>query len=288
MSNNLNEIALEIREILEKKQQELELKFIEETHTYYIKDDDGIIRNDYPSVSKVLKYFYKPFDSDGMSLKMSNGDKNKQKQLLNEWKMVADKSTNMGSCVHYELEKYLINEHGNYKEVRTPIFNVDDEQKIKSNNMISGGKDFLSLIKKRGAIHLDTELNLASNEFKYVGQCDNAWIINDNNGNLSFFLTDYKTNQPKNFEVKPYNGYLLNPFQNYRDYALTHYYLQIPLYGKLLIDMLKGSKYENIKMSGGIVVLLKDNGEFVEYRVPKDIKDKILSLDIKKFIKYVI
>lgn len=285
MNTELVKISEEIRDILEEKRQQLELSFVEETHTYFIKDENGIIRSDYPSVSKVLKSFYVPFDSEAMALKKSNGNKNKQKQLLNEWKIAGDKSTNLGSSVHYELEKYLINENNNYKEVRKPIFEIDDEQKIKSKNMINAGKDFLSLIKNRGAVHLDTELNLASNSLKYVGQCDNAWIINDNKNNLSFFLTDYKTNQPKNFVIKPYNGYLLPPFQNYRDYALTHYYLQIPLYGKLLIDMLKGTKYENIKMSGGIVVLLKDDGTFTEYRVPLDIRDTILNMDLKNKLK---
>ena len=84
--------------------------------------------------------------------------------------------------------------------------------------------------------------------------------------------------------VKPYHGNLLTPFNRYRDYALTKYYLQIPLYGRLVQSMLEGTKYGNIKMSGGIVVLLKDNGSFVEYRVPNDINREILTMDLNKYI----
>ena len=35
---NLNEVALEIREIIKEKQEELNLTFIEDTHTYFMKD----------------------------------------------------------------------------------------------------------------------------------------------------------------------------------------------------------------------------------------------------------
>lgn len=285
MRNNLNEIVIEIREILEKKRQELELRFVEKSHTYYLKDENGKVRKDYPSVSKVLKNFYIPFDAGKKALEMSNGDVTKQKVLLNEWKMAGDLSTNMGSRVHYELEKHLINEEGKYKKLRKPIFECNDEQIIKSDNMISAGKNFLKLMKERGAVSLDTEINLGSNELKYVGQCDNGWLILNKYNDLSLLITDYKSNQPKNFEVKPYNGYLLKPFDKYRDYALSHYFIQIPLYGKLLINMLKGSKYENITMSGGIVVLLKDDGSFIEYRVPNDIKETVLNLNISDYIK---
>ena len=38
MTKDLNEIAKEIREILQKRRDELELTFVEDTHTYYMKD----------------------------------------------------------------------------------------------------------------------------------------------------------------------------------------------------------------------------------------------------------
>jgi hypothetical protein len=62
---------------------------------------------------------------------------------------------------------------------------------------------------------------------------------------------------------------------------LGHYYLQLPFYGKLLVKMLEGTKYENIKLLGCIVVLLKDDETYQEFRVPKDIISTIMEMDMK-------
>jgi hypothetical protein len=285
MNLELLKTSEEIRNILEERRNKIKLSFIEDKHIYYMENLKGEVTTKWPSVSKVLKSFYEPFDSDTKSLEMCNGNKEKQKELLAEWKMAGDLSTNMGSRVHFELEKELIKQYGEYKEVRQPIFECDDERIIKSDYMINAGKDYINLMNERGAVLLDTEIVLGSPEEGYTGQPDKAWLINDRNNKLSFFITDWKTNQPKNFQVKPYHGYMYEPFQKYRNFDLNKYYVQIPLYGRLLLNMLKGTKYENIKMSGGIVVLLKDDGSFVEYRVPNEIRDTILTMDLSKRLK---
>ena len=48
--------------------------------------------------------------------------------------------------------------------------------------------------------------------------------------------------------------------------------------------MLKGSKYENIKLIGCIIVLLKETGEFEEFRINKNIINTILEMDMGKYI----
>ena len=52
---NLKDISLEINELLEQKRKQLELTFIEEDHVYYMKDVDGNIKNDFLSVSRLVK-----------------------------------------------------------------------------------------------------------------------------------------------------------------------------------------------------------------------------------------
>ena len=52
---NLKETAKEIREILDKRRKDIELTFIEEEHKYFMKDEDGEIKSNFPSVSKVFK-----------------------------------------------------------------------------------------------------------------------------------------------------------------------------------------------------------------------------------------
>jgi hypothetical protein len=78
---------------------------------------------------------------------------------------------------------------------------------------------------------------------------------------------------------------MLVPFEEYPDNALGHYYLQLPFYGKLLIKMLEGTKYENIKLFGCIVVLLKETQEYEEFRVPKPILNTIMEMDMSLVLK---
>ena len=282
---DLEFIVEDIRNLLEKRRQELELTFIEEEHIYFMKDVDGVVKSNYPSVSKIIKKFHKPFDAEGMALKMSKGDPEGQAQLLAEWKLAGDLSTNMGSRVHFELETDVINRYGNYKEVRQPIFNINEEQKRKSDNMIKAGKDFLDVMLERGGVLLDTEIVLGDPEEQITGQPDKCWLMmNKDKTDFGFVITDWKSNQPKNFEVHHYTGRLYPPFNNYHDNALGHYYLQLPLYARLLLKMLKGTKYENNKFLGGVIVLLKEDGTFVEYKVPPQINNAILTMDLSKYI----
>ena len=75
------------------------------------------------------------------------------------------------------------------------------------------------------------------------------------------------------------------PFDNIDSTALGHYYLQLPFYGKLLMKMLEGSEYENKKLLGNIVVLVKEDGTFEEYKVPVEVTQKILLMDMDKILK---
>ena len=283
---DLKEVSEEIKDLLEKRRQELDLTFIEEEHLYFMKDLDGVVKTNFPSVSKIIKKFHKWFDAEAMSLKMTGGDVEGAAQLREEWKKSGIMSTNLGSRVHFELEKNLINRHEDYKEVRQPIFEVNEEQIIRSDNMINAGKEFLNLMIERGAVLLDTEIVLGDPEEQYTGQPDKVWIMeNKNKDGFGFVITDWKTNQPKNFKVQHYTGRMYHPFNEYHDTALSHYYIQLPLYGRLLLKMLKGTKYENSKLLGSVVVLLKDDGIFEEYRVPPQIQQKVLTMDLTKFIK---
>ena len=94
-------IGQEIRDLITKKQEELELSFVEDDHIYYIRDNNGVIRTDFPSVSTVIKQFYNDFPALDKSLDMCNGDIVKQDELLREWTGTADYANSKGSRVHY-------------------------------------------------------------------------------------------------------------------------------------------------------------------------------------------
>lgn len=283
---DLKKITEELREIISQRQKELKLTFVEDKHIYYMQDIDGKIKSNFLSVSKLMKKFSKPFDSHAKSLQMADGDKEIQQKLLTEWKQAGDYSTNMGSRVHFHLESILVTQYGDYKEVRSPIFTVDETQILKGDKMIAAGRQFLDLMHERGAVLIDTEMVLGDPELGYTGQPDKLWLMmNRDKDDFGLVVTDWKSNQPKNFVAQPYNGFLYPPFQTFRDYALTHYYLQLPLYARLFLRMLRGSKYENLKLFGGVVVLLKDDGTFHEYKVPPEINNRILTMDLSKYTK---
>jgi hypothetical protein len=46
----------------------------------------------------------------------------------------------------------------------------------------------------------------------------------------------------------------------------------------------QGSKYENVKLYGGIVVHLGEDGKYEEFRVPKDVQQTILNMDMSHYL----
>jgi hypothetical protein len=123
-------------------------------------------------------------------------------------------------------------------------------------------------------------------ELGYTGQPDKVWLTTNATGtDFGLLITDWKSNKEKNFQVNSYTKSMLPPFEEYPDNALGHYYLQLPFYGKLLIKMLEGTKYENMKLFGCIVVLLKDTQEYQEFRTPRPIIDRIMNMDMSLVLK---
>jgi hypothetical protein len=277
----LNEVASEIREIIAERQKSLGLVFEEDKHVYTMNG-----KKDYPSVSKVLKSFYREFPLEEAALKKAGGNPQEAERLKEEWAAAGTYSTNLGSRVHYILEKTLIENNGGYKEVRQPIFDCDLTQLMKSDNMIFAGKRYLELMESRNVELLDTEMVLGDPELGYVGQPDKVWLTMNKSGDeFGLLITDWKTNKKKNFQETSYTDRMYEPFEKYPNTALGHYYLQLPLYGKLLLKMLEGTKYENIKLYGCIISHLQEDTFFEEYRVPKEVIDTVLEMDVKKYIK---
>ena len=162
---DLLKISQEIKDLIELRRKNIRLSFIEEDHVYFMEDKNGQLRNDFPSVSKVLKEFYVPFDANLKSFQMSGGDVYLQKELIDKWKKAGDYSTNMGSRVHYILEDELIKRNNSYKEIRKPIFECDDTQIQKGDMMITAGKKYLDLLQKTGIINM-----LAASPYLYMGK----------------------------------------------------------------------------------------------------------------------
>lgn len=276
----LNDITKEIREVISQRQEKLGLTFQEDKHIYTMNG-----KTNWPSVSKVLKKFYKPFPTEEAAYNKAGGDPEKQKQLIEEWAAAGSYSTNLGSRVHFVLEEEAIKRYGSYKEVRKPIFECDLTQLMKSDKMIVAGKRYLDLLEQREVVLLDTEIVLGDPELGYTGQPDKVWLTyNKSKNDVGLLITDWKTNKPKNFQETDFTDRMYHPFSELPNNALGHYFVQLPLYGKLLIKMLEGSKYENIKLYGCIIAHLREDTQFEEFRVPKKVIETVMDMDIKKHL----
>lgn len=281
---DLKKIAQEIRNIILEKQKEFQLTFEEESHTYTMLDESGNIRNDFPSVSKVMKLFYDEFPTEKAAFNKAKWDVDEAKRLMEEWAESGRKSTNLGSRCHFILEEHTLKEFGIEKEVRQPIFDCDAEQIIKSDSMIVAGKRYIDLLKERGCVLIDTEMVLGHPELGYTGQPDKVWLVVGTNGKVGILITDWKSNKPKNFMTNSYTKFMKSPFRDLPDNALGHYNLQLPFYGKLLLKMLEGTKYEDLQLLGCIIVLITDEREYHEYRVSKKTINTILEMDVKEYL----
>lgn len=281
---DLKKIAQEIRDIISERQKEFQLTFEEESHKYTMLDNKGNLRSDFPSVSKVMKLFYDEFPTEQAAFNKAGGDPDEAERLVNEWAELGRKSANLGSRCHFFLEEHTLKEFGIDKVVRQPIFDCDAEQIIKSDTMIIAGKRYIELLKERGCVLIDTEIVLGHPELEYTGQPDKVWLVIGTNGKVGILITDWKSNKPKNFVVTRYTKKMKSPFEDLPDNALGHYNTQLPFYGKLLLKMLEGSKYEDIQLLGCIIVLITDEREYHEHRVSKKTMNKILEMDVKKYL----
>jgi len=282
---DLKKIAQEIRDIISERQKEFQLTFEEESHKYTMLDKNGVLKSDFPSVSKVMKLFYDEFPTEQAAFNKAGGDPDEAERLVNEWAELGRKSANLGSRCHFFLEEHTLKEFGIDKVVRQPIFDCDAEQIIKSDTMIIAGKRYIELLKERGCVLIDTEIVLGHPELGYTGQPDKVWLVIGTNGKVGILITDWKSNKPKNFEVTRYTKKMKKPFEDLPDNALGHYNTQLPFYGKLILKMLEGSKYEDIQLLGCIIVLITEEREYHEHRVSKKTMNKILEMDVKKYLK---
>ena len=235
---DLYKVRDEILEIVKKRQQELQLTFEEEKHQYTMLDNNSVLKDDWYSVSKIIKKYYDEFPAEEIALKKAKGDIDEQQKLLKEWSDAGTYSTNLGSRTHFLLEQKSLKMFDIKKDVRQPIFDCDFDQILKSDRMVSGGIKCLELMKERGAVLLDTEMVLGDNELCYVGQPDKMWLIENKEKNqIGIFCTDWKTNKVKNFESNHFTKPMKYPFNKLPNNALGHYYVQLPLYLRLLFKI---------------------------------------------------
>lgn len=204
---DLYEIANDIRNILDERRKELNLYFIEDNHKYFMNNVEGVNKSNWLSVSSVLKKFYRPFPTEEASLRKAKGDVEVQKKLKKEWIRMGSYANNLGSRVHYFLEKSIVERFNLDKEVREPEFDCDFEQTITSDHMIRNGQDFYEKMIRNGAVLIDTEVVMGDPDLGYTGQADKIWIVcNKEKTELGIVITDWK-GLPLDTDILTNNGW---------------------------------------------------------------------------------
>lgn len=171
-----------------------DLEFNKTTHTYKLKGKEV------PSVSRLIKNFYDPFDAETIAKRMEVQGKGNKDELLQAWKKKADSSIQKGNTIH-DTAEVIINAYQKYSQHTIHLLNF-----------------LFDFLRSEPEI-LGTEIMVANEELQYAGTIDLLAAIDG-----VIIMIDYKTN---NDLFKNYKGKTLkSPFADFLDSPFSHYVLQ--------------------------------------------------------------
>lgn len=246
-----------------------DLVFIEETHSYYV---NGVKLK--KSVSKMIAYYYKEFNSKKISTELSD-KKNEMEEAVGYtgfhiapgkseptdytdlWQQITKEACDRGHDVHLFGENYPYN--------RDLEFNNNQKAQIKA---------FWDSLPSH-IVPLFTELTMYHKKFLFAGTAD--IILYDTKKNV-IIIGDYKTNKDlfKNFDGQK----MLGRFSNLLDSPFNHYQLQLSYYQVLLQQVLDELGLD-VKITRRTIVYLPLEGEYKLYNTED------LTKEVSKDMKFV-
>lgn len=231
------------------------LQFNQERHTYTVNNKSFI------SVSRVLKDFHKPFDSEKISGFVAKSRGETQEDILKQWKEKRDNSIRLGHRVHDFAERYVTDKfkldsdlefYGVYQQLG------EGEQLLPQEKAViefwNNKPPHLTPIALE--LRMYWEEKEEEEEFPYAGTAD---IILYNTKDNTLVIGDYKTNEDLFKQYK--NQKLLKPFSHLDDIPLNKYKIQLSLYKRLL-------EQTGLRVSQTFVVWLKPEGGYQVYWTP--------------------
>ena len=223
-----------------------DLKFVEDTHSYFV---DGK-RLKY-SVSGLIKKFVPYTDWDGVAEKVAERTKIEKEVIQQEWKETADIACEEGTETHLFGEEYPIN------------------RKLKGDTQLKKAVEKFWNELPSHIIPLNMELKMYHKIFKFAGTMD---LLLYNTKTKKLFIADYKTNKDlfKNFQGQE----MLAPFRDKLDNPFNHYVIQLSFYQILLKQICK------LEIAGRKIIYLRRDGNYDIYNVP-DVTN-LLSLELDK------
>jgi len=182
------------------------IAFDEGSHSYYNRGGE------FTSVSKVISWYVKPFNSKAISLAIAKRDNVSQKSVLKLWEDKKDVALERGNRIHNALEKYFNQDPATDFEGLESIYCQIDE-----------------MVSATGFYEFLTEQIIFNTKNLLSGTIDLMRFNPD--GTVSLF--DYKTNKEITKSSK-YKNKLLNGLEHLEDCHLTKYSLQLGLYKWML------------------------------------------------------
>ena len=238
---------------------DLRIKFIDETHTYFV---DG--RGGYTSTTTFIKKFFEAFDADVILEKMRRTGSFKRKygtqtdeQVKQAWEENRDNAARRGTALHKYIEDFYNAE---------PWVNPPEELTYE----IRLFEDFLGG-EGAGLVPYRTEWYIFDEDLGIAGSIDMVF----RRGN-SYYIYDWKCS--KEIRYRGFGKRGLGPAEFLEDCNYSHYSLQLNVY-KYILEKNYGLKIDELKL----VVLHSSNIEPLIIPV-KDLQQKLtqLFLDIKK------
>lgn len=206
-----------------------ELKFVEKTHTYTVQGKRM------PSVSGLIKNYYKDFDSKAQSVRTARVYGRKPEDVRAEWKAISDEACERGTRVHLFAEDY-----------------VWDRSLKPSCQQEEAACSFWDTLPS-WLVPVTMEIQMFHKEFDFAGTAD---IVLYNKRTDKLIIADYKTNKDL---FKNHRGQtMLKPFSHLLDMPLNKYQLQLSYYQILL-------EQTGFEVESRVVVWLKKDGTFDMY-----------------------
>lgn len=201
------------------------IQFIAEHHEYSSIDSDDI---KWTSVTSFISKFKKPFDAEGIALKVSKSKNSKwfgmkPEDIKKAWTLEAKRATDLGTWYHNQREADLcglstIGRNGVDIPVIKPI--MEGGVKIAPDQRLTEG------IYPEHMIYL-----------KSAGLCGQSDLVEIINGKVN--IIDYKTNKEiKQESFKNWDGVkqkMLPPISHLDDCNFNHYALQLSMYMYIIL-----------------------------------------------------
>lgn len=168
------------------------------------------------SATGYLHNFVKEFDSDYWSKKKAKEEGITQEEMLARWDAKRDRSCDVGTMTHNYIE--------NFYEKKENIIPDDEEVKVRI-------KKFHKIYESK-LISLESiasELRIFSRKWPICGTLDQLYLYEG-----QVLVGDWKTNEKIKTDKDFCFGYLLPPFNKYKENELNKYSLQISLYQLIL------------------------------------------------------